>query len=51
MSPTIYLLMFGLPIVAIAVIIGLAFYQASPVANEEREPDEPQQDQGDQEEA
>lgn len=46
MSPTVYLLMFGLPIVAIVVIIGLAFYQASPVENDERGPEEPQQDRG-----
>jgi len=44
MSPTVYLLMFGLPVVAIVVIIGLAIYQASPVENDEREPG-PQQDQ------
>ncbi|GLU49061.1 hypothetical protein Nans01_34120 [Nocardiopsis ansamitocini] len=32
-----YLLMFGLPIVAIIVIIGFARYQASPVERDERE--------------
>lgn len=45
MSPTVYLLMFGLPVVAIVVIIGLAIYQASPVENDEREPKGPQRDQ------
>ncbi|MEY9211111.1 hypothetical protein NI17_011960 [Thermobifida halotolerans] len=44
MSPTVYLLMFGLPIVAIVVIIGLAIYQASPVENDERDLEGPVQD-------
>ncbi|TDQ49552.1 hypothetical protein [Actinorugispora endophytica] len=37
MSSTVYLLMFGLPVVAIIVIIGFARYQSSPVEHDERE--------------
>lgn len=37
MSSTVYLLMFGLPVVAIIAIIGFARYQASPVEQDERE--------------
>ncbi|MFC7327393.1 hypothetical protein [Marinactinospora rubrisoli] len=42
-----WLLMFGLPVVAIIVIIGFAVYQASPVTQDERPEPIDKDDEGD----
>ncbi|MGI5121309.1 hypothetical protein ACQEU5_17530 [Marinactinospora thermotolerans] len=48
MSSLTWVLLFGVPLVAIVVIIGFARYQASPVLNDERE--KPQDDDPEQNE-
>lgn len=44
-SPLTWVLFFGIPLVAIVVIIGFARYQASPVARDDRD-DRPDEDPG-----